>query len=167
MALVARGFVTTVYSRASGPHDKAQLVASFGAQFVAAEATSVEDLAAGVGNVDLIYEASGASRVAFDLMRVLGTNGVFVFTGVPGRKAPVELDTALIMRNLVLQNQVLLGTVNAAREAFDDAITDLALFDRRWPEALRRLITVRCPLEGAPELLQGEPGGIKNVITLT
>ena len=33
--------------------------------------------------------------VSFEMMKVLGTNGVFVFTGVPGRKAPIEIDTDL------------------------------------------------------------------------
>jgi threonine dehydrogenase-like Zn-dependent dehydrogenase len=166
MALVAQGFATTVYSRASGTHDKEGLVASFGAAFVAAETTPVDGLPALVGNIDLVYEASGASRVAFDLMRVLGTNGVFVFTGVPGRKAPVEVDTDLIMRNLVLGNQVLFGTVNASPDAYEAAIRDLALFDERWPVALRRLITGRFPVKDACGLLVGEAAGIKNVVSL-
>jgi glucose 1-dehydrogenase len=166
MALVAQGFATTVYSRASGPHDKEGLVAAFGATFVAAETTPVDELPALVGNVDLVYEASGASRAAFDLLRVLGTNGVFVFTGVPGRKAPFPVDTDLIMRNLVLKNQVVFGTVNASRDAFEAAIRDLARFNELWPAALRRLITGRAPISDAPGLLLSEPGGIKNVITL-
>jgi threonine dehydrogenase-like Zn-dependent dehydrogenase len=117
-----------------------------------------------IGNIDLIYEAAGASKVAFDAMQVLGTNGIFCFTGVPGRRAPVEVDTDLIMRNLVLKNQVVLGTVNAARETFEAAIADLAAFDRRWPDAVRALITGRYPLSAHRDLLLGQPTGIKNVL---
>jgi len=166
MALVADGFETTVYSRASGPHDKAGLVRSIGARYLAAETHSVDQMASAVGNIDLVYEATGASRISFDLMRVLGTNAVFVFTGVPGRKAPIELDTDLIMRDLVLKNQVVFGTVNAPREAYEAAIRDLGTFMDRWPAAVRRLITGRYPLEDAPQLLQGETTGIKTVIVL-
>jgi hypothetical protein len=82
---------------------------------------------------------------------------------VPGRRRPIEVDTDLIMRNLVLKNQVVLGTVNAGRETFEAAIEDLGVFQRRWPAALRALIT-RHPLEAHRELLTGTPAGIKNVL---
>lgn len=166
MVLVNAGFTTTVYSRASGPHDKAGLVAALGATYLAAEDHTLAQLAAAVGNIDLVYEATGASKVAFELMEVLGTNGVFVFTGVPGRKGPVELDTDLIMRNLVLKNQVVFGTVNAGRDAYERAIADLSVFTARWPGAVRRLITGRYPIADAPGVLVGAPAGIKSVIAV-
>ena len=166
MALVRAGFATTVYSRASGPLDKAGLVASFGASYVAAETATVEQLAERVGNIDLVYEATGAARVSFRMMEVLGSNAVFVFTGVPGRKAPIELDADIIMRNLVLNNQVVFGTVNASRADYEAAIRDLAAFRERWPAALQRLITARHPLGGATQVLLAGPGGIKDVIAI-
>jgi glucose 1-dehydrogenase len=164
MALAHAGFTTTVYSRGSVPNLKADVVAAIGATYVDADAVSVDELAERVGNIDLIYEAAGASRVAFEAMRVLGTNGIFAFTGVPGRRGPVEVDTDLIMRNLVLKNQVVLGTVNASRETFEAAIADLAAFHRRWPDAVRSLITGRFPLDAHRDLLLGAPSGIKNVL---
>ncbi len=164
MALVVAGFDTTVYSRDRAPNPKAALVSAIGARYHSTEETSLEQLAAEVGNIDLVYEATGASRAAFDLMTVLGTNGVFVFTGVPGRKAPVTLDTDLIMKNLVLKNQVVFGTVNAGADAFAAAIRDLGAFHARWPEALAALITARHPVEAARELLLGRPDGIKHVL---
>jgi threonine dehydrogenase-like Zn-dependent dehydrogenase len=166
MALVRAGFETTVYSRASGPHDKAGLVASFGATYVAAETTDLDGLARRIGNIDLVYEATGAARVSFQMMERLGTNGVFVFTGVPGRKAPIELDADLIMRRLVLANQVVFGTVNAGRADYEAAIRDLAAFVQAFPDAVRRLITGRHALADAPGVLLGAPAGIKDVVTL-
>ena len=116
-------------------------------------------------NIDLVYEATGASSIAFQVMEVIGTNGVFVFTGVPGRKAPIEVDTDVIMRNLMLKNQVVFGTVNAGHEAFEAAIRDLTLFQQRWPAAVRSLITGRYPVEAYRDLLLGPARGIKNVLT--
>jgi len=165
MALVARGYDTSVYSRELAPNPKADLVESIGAHYFSAQDTSPQQLAERVGNVDLVYEATGASSVAFEMMRVLGTNGVFVFTGVPGRKAAIEIDTDVIMRNLVLKNQVVFGTVNAGVEAFEAAIRDLSLFQQRWPSAVRSLITGRHPVEAHRDLLVGAPQGIKNIIT--
>src|SRR5881296_203717 len=146
MALVARGFDTSVYSRELAPNPKADLVGSIGAHYFSAQDTSLERLAEQVGNIDLVYEATGASAIAFQMMEVIGTNGIFVFTGVPGRKAPIEVDTDTIMRNLVLQNQVVFGTVNAGPEAFEAAIRDLTVFQQRWPAAVRALITGRYPV---------------------
>jgi threonine dehydrogenase-like Zn-dependent dehydrogenase len=166
MALVTAGFETWVYSRASGPADKSDLVASIGATYVAAEATTLDQLAARLGTIDLIYEATGASRLAFDALRVLGPNGVFVFTGVPGRRGPVEIDTDLIMRRLVLDNQVVFGTVNAGRNAYEAAVRDLTQFMARFPAAVRGLLTGRFPIASFAEPLGGRSGGIKDVITL-
>lgn len=166
MALAASGFAVFVYSREPAPNPKSELVASFGATYVSSQRTSPEQLAAQVGNIDVVYEAAGASSVAFDLMRVLGANGVFVFTGVPGRKAPIQLDADLLMKRLVLNNQVVFGTVNANRDAFEAAIEHLAEFRRRWPDALQGLITGRFAIEQHAELLCGRSQGIKNVIAI-
>jgi len=67
----------------------------------------------------------------------------------------------------VLKNQVVLGTVNADKAAFEAAIRDLSVFKQRWPQALRSLITGYYPIEQAPQLLLGSAGGIKNVVTFT
>ena len=100
------------------------------------------------------------------MLKCLGTNGVFVFTGVPGRKAPVEIDTDAIMRNLVLKNQVVLGSVNAGRAAYESALAKLAIFRARWPDQARALISGRFAMEQFSDLLLGQPDGIKSVIRL-
>jgi hypothetical protein len=76
----------------------------------------------------------------------------------------VEADS--LMRQVVLMNQAILGTVNADRPAFASAIQDLSEFKRRWPTALSRVISGRYPLENYRELLLGKATGIKNVISL-
>ena len=166
MVLANEGFQTFVYSQEPKPGAKSDLVELIGATYVSGTDTSLEHLAALVGNIDLVYEATGAASVSFQLMELLGTNGVFIFTGVPGRKAPIELDADLIMRNLVLKNQVVYGTVNANREAFESAISDLATFTKKWPQAVRTLITKRYSMEQHRDLLLGKAGGIKNVISI-
>jgi threonine dehydrogenase-like Zn-dependent dehydrogenase len=166
MKLVLEGCETTVYSRTPAASDLEKLVTSFGAKFVHAETASVADLAKQVGSIDVVYEAVGASSLAFEVMPYLGTNGVFIFTGVPGRKGPVSIDTDTIMRDAVLKNQVIFGTVNASTESFADAIADIGSFLEKWPGALRSLITRRWPLDQAAEPLAGKSGGIKNVISV-
>ena len=167
MTLRVADFDTFVYSREPAPNAKSQLVEAIGAHYVSSTTDSIDQLAARVGNIDVVYEATGASSLSFEVMKVLGTNGVFVFTGVPGRKAPIQVDTDLIMRDAVLKNQVIFGTVNAGRETFEDAIRDLGIFMQRWPAAVRGLITGRFPIEASRDLLFGQPTGIKNVIAVS
>jgi threonine dehydrogenase-like Zn-dependent dehydrogenase len=166
MALVIRGFDTYVYAREAVPNPKASVVEMIGATYRSAADCSLAQLTSKIGNVDLVYEATGASRLAFDMIQSLGTNGIFIFTGVPGRKGPVEVDTDLMMRNLVLKNQVVFGTVNAGRDAFEASIHDIGDFSQRWPDAVRSLITGRFPMDAHRDLLLGRADGIKNVIQL-
>jgi threonine dehydrogenase-like Zn-dependent dehydrogenase len=155
-----------VYSRSSSHQDKNAVAAGVGAHYIAAEEVGVDDMAKQVGAIDVVYEAMGASNVAFQVIPKLGANAVFVFTGVPGRKGPIEVPTDIIMRDMVLNNQMIFGTVNAAPESFTNAIRHLAVFRQRWPNALGKVITGRFPIEQAPELLTGNSGGIKNVVAI-
>ncbi|MHB8878086.1 MAG: glucose 1-dehydrogenase, partial [Myxococcaceae bacterium] len=165
LALVVRGLETWVYSRERNDSVKARWVESVGAHYVCAGDTPLPSLARAVGNIDLVYEATGAAGVSFRTMEVLGVNGVFIFTGVPGRKAPIEFDADLLMRNLVLKNQLVFGTVNAGADAFAAAIADLERFHARWPSELPALITGRYPPEAFHELLLGPSSGIKRVVS--
>ncbi len=167
MKLVSEGFRTFVYSRSSGSESRDDIVRGIGATWLPAEEIPVANLFEAMGGaVDVVYEAVGASSLAFEVLHNLDANGVFVFTGVPGRKAPVQVDTDRLMRNLVLKNQVLFGTVNADRGAFDSAIRDMETFARRWPKELGMVITNRVPIARAAEPLAGKLPGIKTVISI-
>jgi glucose 1-dehydrogenase len=166
MTLVRHGFETFVYSRSKKPNPKAELVESFGAKYISSETANEDALAEQVGNIDLVYEAVGVSKISYAVLRVLGMNGVFVFTGIPAPKPASTIDADVIMRNIVLKNQVAVGSVNADKKAFKDAIADLGIFMKRWPTALKSLITGRYTIDEYRELLVGEKSGIKNVIAL-
>ena len=164
MTLAMAGFTTYVYSRELPPNPRINLVNAIGATYVSSQAETFPDLAARIGNINLVYEAVGHSHFALQALQVLGTNGIFVLTGVPGLQALTESDPARLMRNMVLKNQVLLGTVNAGPEAFAAALRDLDAFRRRWPAVVRTLIAGRYPPEQASDLILGRPTGIKSVI---
>ena len=164
MALRAHDFETIVYARELAPNAKAEIAEKIGASYVSSQRVAPEDLAHEFGAIDVVYEAAGASKLAFDVMQAMGPNSVFVFTGVPGRKAPISIDTDKWMRDLVLKNQLVFGTVNAGRDAFEAAIRDVAQFRTLWPDAVSGLITGRFPIEAHRDLLLGKANGIKNVI---
>ncbi len=167
MAFKVAGFDTYCYSRSKKPNPKAAIVESFGVPYISALEVSPEELAEQIGNIDVVYEAIGTAVNSFDVLRVLGQNGIFVFTGIPGFPKPhLTFDAELIMRNMVLKNQTAVGTVNASRQAFDWAIADMQEFMKRWPDAVRAVITGRFPLGHARELLLGKATGIKNVLQI-
>lgn len=164
MALKVEGFEVSVYSRSPNHEEKNPILEAIGIPYIAAETHSTEEMAKMAGPIDVVYEATGASGVAFDVLKRLGPNAVFVFTGVPGRKAPMPVDTDQIMRNMVLNNQLVLGSVNAPPQAFQSAIQHLDVFLKQWPDAIRSVITGRFPLEHALDALKSGPGTIKNIV---
>ena len=165
MVLLNSGFETFVYSRGSSLSAEASLVKDIGGTFVSSSTDSTLDLMKRVGNIDLVYEATGAAQISFEVMEVLGTNSVMVFTGIPGLKSPIAVDADLIMRNLVLKNQIFFGTVNANRTAFEHAVRDLGAFMGKWPKAVESMITGRYTLESYQDVLLGQKQGIKNVFS--
>ena len=165
MKLLVAGFETFVYALPPAPNPSSDIVEAIGGKYYSQGKVPAETKQALFGHIHLIYEATGVSRLAFEVLKLLGPNSIFVMTGVPSLKAPIEVDADLLMRNIVLKNQVVFGTVNASAENFDAAIRDIGIFHQRWPGALRALITSRSAPEEAPGLLLGKIGGIKNVIT--
>ncbi len=166
IALRLRGYRVWVYSLEPVDDPRAQLTRDIGAQYVCAREHDLAALDRLVRPLDVVYEATGVPAVAFGLLPYLDPNGVFVFTGVPGMKPPSELDLATIMRTIVLNNQALLGTVNAGREAYTLAIQDLEAAEARWPGLLDRLVTGRHDLADHARLLRWDAPGIKNVIRM-
>ena len=166
MALTNAGFQTTVYSREVKPNPNAAVAEAIGARYISSQQVSIEQMAEEVGNIDVIYEAAGGPQFAFEVLKHLGSNGIYVLTGVPRGAKPVVFDTERIMFNMVLKNQVVLGVVNAGPQAFDNAVRDIGVFAARWPEAVRAVITRRYPMEEFRDLVMGKAGGIKNVIAI-
>ena len=165
MKLIACGFKTYVYTRSPAPNPKSEIVGAIGAEYISNTQVTPEELREHVGSIDLVYEGLGVAKVSFDVMMQLGSNGVFAFTGIPSPGGEISVAANDLMRNLVLKNQVIVGTVNADKSAFQNAIKDLGEFKRRWPQALDGVISKRHSPENYEELLVGKPGGIKHVVS--
>ena len=66
-------------------------------------------------------------------------------------------------RQLVLGNQVIFGTVNAARRHYDQAAGALARADPAW---LARLLTRQVSMAEWPEALIKQPDDIKVIVSM-
>lgn len=93
--------------------------------------------------VDIIFEAAGAPKLAFELLDVLKRNGIYVLSGIPVGEKPVELPAGELMRRLVKDNQLLFGTVSSAVDHFQMAVRDLTVGKMKWGTHLDKLITHR------------------------
>jgi threonine dehydrogenase-like Zn-dependent dehydrogenase len=166
MCAVSNGYETTVYSREPSDGPRAAYVRAFGASYVSSDETPLSDLGRTLrplGPFDLLVEAAGFSPLTIAGLEVLGPNGIAVLKGVPGLGAERAIDIDRLLRGVVLKNQALVGTVNAGRSDYFDAIHLLEALVVRFPESVRGFITGRYPLEAAPELL-AKSEGIKDVV---
>jgi threonine dehydrogenase-like Zn-dependent dehydrogenase len=164
MTLRADDIETYVFSREAEDSPRAELIRSLDATYISAARTPLERLPERVGTVDDAFEAVGVAEVAFGALPTLAANGVIVMSGIPARRGPVPGDLSRWMRDLVLKNQVVIGTVNASRSAFESAVHRLEQFMVLFPDAVRSLIA-RSPLDQAPDVLvRGR--GIKDVIVI-
>jgi glucose 1-dehydrogenase len=110
---------------------------------------------------DIVMECTGAPAVIGELLGRTAPGGIICLLGVsaPGHK--LDVDMGNINRTLVLDNDVVFGSVNANREHYRSATQALAEADQEW---LERLITRRVPLDRWNEALEHRPGDIKVII---
>src|SRR5215469_10319882 len=166
MVLVADGFDTVVYSRDAEDSKQADLVRSLGAHYASSTTHTLESLAQASGKFDVILEAVGFAPLMMGATQMLKRNGVLALTGVPPEADTAELNAGRALRNLVLRNEVVFGTVNAGRRDYLSAIQNLEQFLVLFPESIRELITHRARLDEVPQMLTHKQG-IKNVVEMS
>ncbi len=141
LILKLRGLDVYTLARAPGPHLKSEIVAGLEAKYISTQETPLLELAAKVGKADIIVDATGSSRIAFEAMQALGHNGALVWTSITGGKATTEVPSDKINIEWVLGNKLLLGSVNANREYFESGIKDMALGEVMFPGVLQKILT--------------------------
>ncbi len=156
-ALLARqrGLEVHVLDRVpDGP--KPELAAALGATYHHGDVREV-------GEVDVVVEATGAGQLVFDVMAQTRAAGIVCLTGVSAAGRSIKADAGALNREIVLENDVVFGSVNANRRHYEAAARTLAQADPDW---LGRLITRRVPLDRWAEALVRRPGDVKPVIDL-
>lgn len=141
---------------AEGP--KPLLVAELGATYHSRE----EELESFPRGFDITIECTGAPALVARLVRAIAPDGILCLTGVSSGGRRIPLDVGALNREIVLENEVIFGSVNANRRHFAMAAEVLANADPTW---LRRLITRRVTLTDWPSALRTEQDDIKVVLT--
>jgi threonine dehydrogenase-like Zn-dependent dehydrogenase len=154
---VQRGLKVHVLDReVTGP--KPDLVRQLGASY---HVGAVHDA---VDRPDIVLECTGADPVIVDVLAVVGPGGIICLTGVSTGGHPLRVDIGQANRNVVLENNVVFGSVNANVRHWLAAADALARADPDW---LTALITRRVALGNYADALQGRPGDVKVVLDLT
>src|SRR5690606_25155529 len=111
---------------------------------------------------DVIIECTGAPPVITAALASARPGGILCLTGVStgGRTLPV--DVGALNRELVLENNVIFGSVNANRRHYEQGVSALERAGRAW---LERLITRRVPLERWRDALVAQATDVKTVVT--
>jgi len=122
-----------------------QWLGFIGGQYVDGRQVSADKVDNQIGPMDLLFESTGVATLEFNLLDALGPNGVYVLTGIPGGERPLQIPGAELIRQLVLNNQAMLGSVNAARDHFQLAVDDLTQARLRWGGHIEKLITHSYP----------------------
>ena len=154
---VQRGLEVHVLDRVTdGP--KPDLVRRLGAVYHTGTAHS-----AGI-SPDIILECTGADPVIIDVMDVAGPGGIVCLTGVSSGGRPLNVDIGTANRNIVLENNVVFGSVNANLRHWQAAADALVRADLDW---LGSLVTRRLPLAQFAAALSPNPDDVKVVLDLT
>ncbi|HEX2249015.1 MAG TPA: glucose 1-dehydrogenase [Gemmatimonadales bacterium] len=142
LVLRLRGLDVTVFGRTERPYLNSDLIEEIDARYESTVTSPIlGESCRRYGPFDLIFEATGASSVVFESMRALAKNGVLVLSSVTGGDKMIEVPADRINLEFVLGNKVMVGTVNANREYFEQGVKDMAHAESQYPGWLRRLLT--------------------------
>jgi glucose 1-dehydrogenase len=144
---------------------RAQILREMGGSYVDGREVPADKVDDRIGPMELIFEAAGIPLLAFNLLDALSPGSIYLVTGIPGGTSSISIPGADLMRELVLDNRLMLGSVNASRDHFLMAADDLFQGLLQWPGLLQRLITHRySPEEGPKALLDHSADEVKGVV---
>lgn len=89
--------------------------------------------------------------------------GIVCLTGVSPRGRKLDVAAGSVNREIVLENDAVVGSVNANLRHYQQAAAALAKADLSWLESL---ITRRVPLDRAGEAFTAQNDDMKVVLTL-
>ncbi|TDC00269.1 theronine dehydrogenase [Micromonospora fluostatini] len=110
---------------------------------------------------DVVVECTGAPVVVLEAMCKAAPTGIVCLTGVSSGGRKIDFDAGALNRSLVLENNVVFGSVNANRRHWDLAAEALTRADQGW---LASLISRRVPVDSYTDAYTPGPDDIKVVL---
>jgi len=154
---VQRGFHVTVLDRvSSGP--KPDLVRRLGAKYHDQPVTKLAT------PPDIVLECTGAESLVAEVLGCTAHNSIVCLAGVSSGARKVSIVASTFNDGMVLENDVVFGSVNANRRHYDLAVSALQEAEPAW---LSALITRTVPLARFEEALTPRDGDIKVTLDLS
>jgi glucose 1-dehydrogenase len=122
------------------------------------------ELGEAAAEADIVIECTGFVQMLFEAAPQHVRHRIICLTGVSAAGAEISVDPGLLNRNMVLQNSVLFGSVNANRHHYELAAEALAQADPGW---LADLITRQVPLSQWADAYARRPDDIKTVLNFS
>jgi len=126
---------------------RSELVETSGARYVSAADTDPASLRDEVGGFDLVIEAAGSAQLMADSLGLLRRSGIACLLGIDPRRQTIGVEGSVLAHDVVLENRVVFGSVNAQRQDWVAAVAALDEARTRWPGALESFIGLRVPLD--------------------
>jgi glucose 1-dehydrogenase len=153
---VQRGYRTYVLDLVTEGR-KPEMVRRLGATYV-----NSGDIGEAAAHADVVIECTGHLQMLLEAGPQHVRYRITCLTGVSAAGVEATVDPGLLNRNMVLQNSVLFGSVNANRAHYEQAAQALAQADPGW---LAGLITRRVPLEKWKDAYARKPDDIKTILS--
>src|SRR5215207_4338000 len=109
---------------------------------------------------DVVVECTGVAELVAAAMQHTAPGAIVCLTGVASSRT-LSVDVGALNNELVLENDVVFGSVNANRRHFEQAVASLRDADQDW---LRGLITRTVPFDRWPDALEKGDDDIKVVV---
>jgi threonine dehydrogenase-like Zn-dependent dehydrogenase len=136
---------------------KPEMVRRLGATYVHSG-----DFGEAAAESDIVIECTGHLRMLLEAGPQHVRHRITCLTGVSSAGAEATVDPGILNRNMVLQNSVLFGSVNANRQHYELAARSLAQADPGW---LAGLITRQVPLAQWQDAYARQPDDIKTTLS--
>ena len=119
------------------------------------------NLSEAAAEADIVIECTGHVQMLLEVAPQHVRHRIICLTGVSAVGREATVDPGLLNRNMVLQNSVIFGSVNANRRHYELAAQALARADPGW---LADLITRRESLARWADAYARQPDDIKTVL---
>jgi len=143
---------------------KANLVRRVGADYINGRNIDILELPGEIGQPDMIIEATGYSKNAFEAMQIIRNDGIVCLLSITTRHEAEEVCGDCVERRLVMGNAAVFGTVSSNRDHFQMAIEHMAEIENKWPDVTHEMITKRVSLTDFAEALNKTAADIKPVV---
>jgi threonine dehydrogenase-like Zn-dependent dehydrogenase len=161
------GLLAALLSRARGHETHIVDVVDTGPKPAAADAIGATYHVSGAADLgptpDIVIECTGNGAVVIDAIGRSAPCATVCLTGLSTGARTIELDAAALNRHIVLENDVVFGSVNAHRRHYEAAVAALAAADAAW---LRSIITRTVALPEWPDAIERHAHDIKVCLDL-